>query len=478
MSEAKGAIRSAGWAVGGGYASQILAFVLFIAVSRIVGPEAFGAVAIAIALVDLCRAITMDNVATTLVAKPGFDEEAFNAGLALTMGSALLLCAALALGAPALAILFNVPALASVLPQIALILLLHGACRLQEARLVQQMQFRALAVRSIVAVLIGGGVGLWAAHQGMGVQALIYQQWAAAIVASLLLWVASDWRPRFLFRAEAFFALQRASMTLAPAALLSNISQLADTLAASFFGGPYAAGVYNLGKRVRVAMQVSLSGALGRISLPTFARLNTEPGQLARALQSALRITALIALPVFFGIAAVSPELVDVFLGAAWKPAAAPMALLLIGGALTLGAAYCENALLVLEQRKVLIAIRLFVLLTLGAGLLLFARLGPTAIAACVLAAAIAHVGAAAWGAARFAGLRPAASTEAVIWPLLVSTAMLAFVWLLRIETAMLEPATRLAILIVAGATLYTAGAWLFARPTILAAYRAARAAL
>src|SRR5690606_30988771 len=141
------------------------------------------------------------SVVANLVARGRLEPAAFDAGFAYCIASALVLTAALIFAAPALARLFSTPDLAQVLPQLAPLLIVHAASRVQEAQLTIDLQFRTLAIRAVSAALIGGLAGIGAAATGYGVEALVLQQWVTAGVSLVLLWIVCPWRPGFKLEA-------------------------------------------------------------------------------------------------------------------------------------------------------------------------------------------------------------------------------------------------------------------------------------
>lgn len=479
MSLRKRALRGATWAVAGGNASQVLSFAMFVAISRQVGPEAFGAVAIAIAIIEMCRPIASEAVVGNLVASGRLDARLFNAGFFISVGAAVILCAALILAAPVFAALFRTPALVTVLPQISLLLLFYAASRVQEAYLTLELRFDSLAIRSVAAALIGGSVGIAAAYSGLGVTALVLQQWAGAVVSLVLVWGACAWRPSFSFSREESRNLVRSSAALAPAGLLAQLTMLTDALAVASFSGPLAAGLYNLGKRTRLALQLGLASALDRVSLPAFANVRGDTRQLARTLTTALRLSTIIAFPVFIGVAAVAPELIGLFLGPEWMPAAAPMALLLIAGAVSMTTHFFDNVLLILERRKWIVTLRLAMLAVLVVLLILFGHQGATAVAACALAATALHNVGAFYAVYRHAPVRAVVYRQSILLPLAISLTMLGLLTFLR--GASMEgfgPALRLPLLVALGATFYLGVCWFAARRTFQEFVRAARSVL
>lgn len=475
------ALRGAVWAGVGGNGAQALAFVMFVLISRVVGPEAFGAVAVALLMIEICRAFTSECVAVNLVARGRFDKHSFDAGFGIAVPAAIAVSLLLAAAAPLVALVFNIAALERVVPQLAPLLAIHAFARLFEAELTVRMEFRALAIRAVSAVSVGGVVGIASAYAGYGVEALILQQWTAALVSLVLLGVQARWRPGFTYPRDVLYSLARQSALMAPAGLITSVRHSLDGLAVASFSGAAAAGLYNLAKRTRLALQLGLTAAIGRVSLPTFGKVKEDPARLSSALQQALRLSAIVAFPVFVGVAAVAPELIDVFLGAEWAGAAAPMALLMIGGAIAIATRLCENLLLVCGRRSAIVAVNAAAAALLAILVALVGRQGPLAVAGAVLFVGVAQ-NLASWTiASRYApGLTPWTYIANVLTPMAICIAMLALLAGLR-ETgaaASVPEALRLMLFTAVGAAFYAGAAWLFARAAVRSALSATRIAL
>lgn len=475
------AIRGATWAALGGNGAQVLSFVMFVAISRVVGPEAFGVVAVSLLLIEMARSLTIESVAINLVARGKFTPEEFNAGLVLSGGCAIAAALLLAASAPLAATVFRIPALETVLPQLAPLLGVFVIARLFEAELTLNMAFRALAFRSLGAVLIGGGAGIAAAYAGYGVNALILQQWTAAIVSLILLGLQARWRPGFGFAREQLTTLARQSAAFAPAGLVSTTRQSIDGLAVATFSGAAAAGVYSLAKRTRLALQIGLTAAVARVSLPTLAQVKEDEARRSAAMREALRLSTVVAFPVFVGIAAVAPELIEVFLNPEWRDAASPMAFLMIGGALAITTRLCENLLLVRGRRATIVAVNVAALVLLATLVFTIGRYGPTAVAACVVGVGVFQNTCAWINASAHTPQLSRFGYFSLIWsPMAICIVMLGLVSFLREMGAGLdfEPFIRLVMYAAAGALFYLTMGWIFARRGMEAALQATRIAL
>jgi O-antigen/teichoic acid export membrane protein len=107
--------------------------------------------------------------------------------------------------------------------------------------------------------------------------------------------------------------------------------------------GTAAAGLTQFA--VRIAMTIStIDEMVARIAFPAFARLQGRPDQKARALDTAILMTALILVPAQCWIASVAPVLVPLFFGSQWSEAVVPLQLICLGTLLRFPARYLRQA--------------------------------------------------------------------------------------------------------------------------------------
>jgi O-antigen/teichoic acid export membrane protein len=164
-----------------------------------------------------------------------------------------------------------------------------------------------------------------------------------------------------------------------------------------------------------------------------------------------------------------------VFLGPEWSAAAAPMALLMVGGAIAVATRLFENALLVCDRRGAVVATNVAALAALALSLVLFGRFGPSAVAAATAAVGVMQNLAAWILISRRIGLRHRFYLTRLLAPLLICLLMLAVISWLRGPTGDAPAIVRLILFVPAGAALYIAASWLLNRSAMIAALNAAR---
>jgi len=102
----------------------------------------------------------------------------------------------------------------------------------------------------------------------------------------------------------------------------------ADTAIGGRVLGKEQIGYYSVGMNLASLPLLRITVMLNEIAFPAFARLQDERERVGDILLQSVRLLSMFAFPVFWGIAAVAPEIVNVFLGAKWAPAILPLQLL------------------------------------------------------------------------------------------------------------------------------------------------------
>jgi PST family polysaccharide transporter len=216
------------------------------------------------------------------------------------------------------AILFHQPQLAPIIRWLSISFILAGLNSTQQAILRRQLAFKKLAVRSFVAIVTGGVVGLVSAFLGFGVWSLVAQILVNGLVGVVVFWSVSHWRPGFHFSKKHFLDLFSFGFNIIGINLLNFLNRHVDDLLIGYFLGPTMLGFYTIAYRLLVVMTDLLTSAANAVAFPTFSRLQNEPERMRRAFYQAIHYTGLISFPAFIGVAVVAPELIVTLFGPQW----------------------------------------------------------------------------------------------------------------------------------------------------------------
>lgn len=314
------AVKGVIWSAIQSWGGQMISLVVFSLLARLLEPKTFGLVALASVFIAFMQVFLDQGFGEAIVQRQEIDPEHLDTAFWTSLGISLLLTVCVIAGAGPVAALFNQPSLIPIIRWLSLSFLFSAFSSVQTAILSRRFAFKALSTRSLIATCIGGLVGVIMAFQGFGVWSLVGQQLVNGLVAVLVLWTVSDWRPGFNVSAKHFKELFTFGINVLGFNFLNFFNRRGDDLLIGYFLGPVALGYYNVAYRLLLVMTQVLVSTTTKVALPTFSRLQHEPERLRRAFYTATQLSSLITFPISLGVAALAPELVQSLFGNQWTP--------------------------------------------------------------------------------------------------------------------------------------------------------------
>ena len=334
------------WAAAETWGQQLVNFVIFAVLARLLGPEAYGLLALAMVIPALGELILMrGGWGEALIQRQTLEPAHVDSVFWLLVVLSCLIGALTALGAWPLALAFGVPDLAPLIPWLALTIPLAALYAVPDALMRRELRFAPLAARTLLATTLGGVTGIAAALMGYGVWSLVVQQVVQRAVATAALWLACAWRPSWRFSRRHYGELHRFSVASLGERLLIYADEFVPRLILGHYLGPVALGYYVLARKLLDLMTEALVQPFVKVAMPVFAHLQDDALKARRILVDGTRLAAAIAFPAFAGLALVAPDLLPVAFGEPWRPAVpATQVLALVG--LTLPMSYFAAALM------------------------------------------------------------------------------------------------------------------------------------
>lgn len=312
------ALKGLAWSGAQIWGGRVVSFVIFAILSRLLTPDAFGLVAMASVFIALIQSVQDQGFGDAIVQREDLQREhldtAFWTNLLVGCLFALLSlgCARLIAG------LFHQPQLAPIVRWLSLSFVLAGLSSTQQAILRRRLAFKALALRSFIAITAGGIAGVALAFLGFGIWSLVVQILVNGLVNVVVLWRISEWRPSFHFSKKRFRELLSFGSHITGINVLNFLNRHADDLLIGYFLGPTMLGFYTIAYRLLVSITDLLTSVTNAVAFPAFSRMQNEPERLRRAFYQVLHYTSLISFPAFIGVAVLAPELIVTLFGPQW----------------------------------------------------------------------------------------------------------------------------------------------------------------
>ena len=316
--------RGAFWNGVSAAANQVIRFTLFIVLARLVAPAELGLVALGIVIIDLLQTLATFGIGEAVTQQPHLDDEQASTAFWLSVGIGACVALIVALASPLIALLSGKPALAPVIAWLSLTFLLVPLQTVHMARMARAFRFRQIALRMLVANLVGGGVGIALALAGFGVWALVARSLTAPLVATLVLWVVYPWRPLWRFRPEvARRQLAFGGRIIGGEVVVVLRSRWID-LVAGLMLAPAALGLLRVGGQCALLLLELTMMPFIHLALPILSRAGAEDS--ARSAEAEYltlaQLSAATIFPAFFGLAVVANLLLPLMLGPRWAAAA------------------------------------------------------------------------------------------------------------------------------------------------------------
>lgn len=307
------------WSGVNGLLPAISGLIIFLVVSRVISPAEFGFVSFAVAVVSAIGAFSPGGFGDALVQRLDLGPEHLNATfwLCLAWGGGLYALTVLLIGP--IAGFLGDPMLAELVPVVGLRLILDLAAVVPSAILSRKMQFRQMAVRTLVSSIVSLVVCLAVLWLGYGLWALVISQLIGAVVVCLVSWLSVSWRPSWGIDRQSLRELMRFGGFASASRLITTVN--VDQLLIGTFLGATALGLFSFARRIFLMLNDVLTGALASVSYPLLSSLQAEPEKLREAYLATTFLSSVLSFPIFIGTALIADQIIPLAFGSQWQGA-------------------------------------------------------------------------------------------------------------------------------------------------------------
>lgn len=332
MSLKQKAITGLIWSAIQNFGTQVFSLIIFLLLARLLTPETFGLIALANVFLAFMQIFLEQGFAKALIQRETIEPEHLDAAFWSQVSCGALLTIITFFGADLVAKVFEQPKLIPVLQSLSLIFIINSFSRVHDALLCREFIFKVIALRSLLATIISGALGITMAFAGYGVWSLVALNITAELVSLIVIWGTVDWRPRWQFSFRHFRDLYSFGIYLLAFKFVNFFDKRSDNLLIGYFLGEVALGYYAIAYRILEVMTQLLVNTINKVALPTFSRLQTEPERFRQLFYKTTQFTSLVAFPTYLGVVVFAPESIATLFGKQWIPATGAMQILALEG--------------------------------------------------------------------------------------------------------------------------------------------------
>lgn len=316
------------WRSGSQILSQMMSWVVTLAVIRMLDPADYGLFAMTQVILNFATFLNGYGLVSALVQSDRVEthrlRQAFTIMLLLNGALALLQLAI----APLAADYYDQPMVADLLRVQALLYLSTPFISVPEAIMGRALDFKRPALVNLIAAIASAAVALIGALSGWGVWTLVWAPIAGFWVKAVGYVIATGFRPMpsFDFRGTGAMVAYGASL------LGGQLFWIVQSQADIFIGGrmlePHALGLYAEALFLTQIFVSKFVPPLNDVAFPAYARMQQDVSRVAWSFCKAVKLLLLLTCPIYLGMAVTAEPLVETLFGQKWLEMAPFVAIL------------------------------------------------------------------------------------------------------------------------------------------------------
>lgn len=329
MSLARQAFQATFWVAATTYLGQLIAFLAGIALMRLIAPEAFGVLSLAVFFATLARKLVGFGFNHALIHRQEDLPAAAGTHLFLHAASALLVIVAGILAFPAVFAHYD-RLTASVLIAVAIGAGFEIAGYTPRIMLEKQVAFRGLQLANLG---INFGTNLLAVLAALiwpNVWVLVGRLAAAQLAGTVCYWRLNRRLPLALPTWPLIHWFLRFGAPLWVSGLATFAVLEFDDFLVGTLIDEKTLGYYARAYALAVLPTTMITHIVARVAFPLYSRVQNDPEKLSLTFTTVMRFIVLMSAPAAIGLAYTAPEFVAVIYGETWRPMAALVRYLLL----------------------------------------------------------------------------------------------------------------------------------------------------
>jgi len=300
--------------------TQLTQFVVSVVLARILAPDDFGVVALALIFIAIANIFVQSGLNTALIQKKDADDLDFTSVFWASLGVSFIAYAIFFFAAPLIADFYEKEILVPVTRVLALTIPIGVLNSIQNAYVSRHMMFRSLFYRSLGAMIPSGIAGIVAALYGAGIWAIVIQQLSISVLNIAILWVIVPWHPSFNFSGTRLKSLFSFGWKLLCSSLLDACySNLRGLIIGKVFT-PADLAYYNRGDHFPNLVVNNINNSIQSVMLPSLSAYQDDRPMMKKLMRRSIVTTSFLILPMMAGLTILAKPLILFLLGEKWLP--------------------------------------------------------------------------------------------------------------------------------------------------------------
>ncbi|KAF2342050.1 lipopolysaccharide biosynthesis protein [Flavobacterium tistrianum] len=321
MSLKKAALAGVLWSTIQQFSTQGIAFVVSVVLARLLSPEEFGLIGMITVLMSIGTVLMEGGLGQSLIRTNDPTEEDYTTVFYFNLIGSFLIYIIVFLFAGSIAKFYQQPSLELIIKWYCVIFITNAFSSVQYTKLSKEMKFKKELTIVVPSLILSSIVGITMAYMGYGIWSLIVSALTQSVLASIQLWIRSDWKPTLNFNREKFNYHFHYGYKLTLSGVLDAIFVNAYSIIIGKFFAPAQVGFYNRADTLKQLPVSNISVVLNKVTFPLFAQVHDNDERLKDIYKRIMQMVLFFVAPVLLCMSALAEPLFRLLFSEKWLPA-------------------------------------------------------------------------------------------------------------------------------------------------------------
>ena len=306
------------WSIIDVYGVQFISFSFSLILARLLTPADFGIIGISLGALAVVKSFITLGYSEALIQDQETKDSTLNSVFILNLIMGVLLSALLFICAPSLSAYYEIAELEPIVKLLSIGNVIESISKVQTALFIKKMDFKALAIRQLLAQLMAGLVAVFLALNHFGVYALVAQFLTGLIISTILIWLQSKWRPKAGFHLSELSRLRSLAQYSLITGLLNRTSKEVFTFSIAKSISIAQLGYYSKANSSTNFLVSGVSASVNKFLFPMLSSLQVDEAKFKARFMDVYYMSLIIAF-ILTSVSFVSAEsIINLLFGKQW----------------------------------------------------------------------------------------------------------------------------------------------------------------
>lgn len=298
--------------------AQGVSLIVSIILARLLLPEDYSIVGVVTIFFAFCNVIVTGGLNTALIQKKDADQEDFSTIFWVNNLLAVVLYIVMFFLAPVIAKLYHQDLLVPVIRVMGLTFFINGVKAVLSAYTSSTLQFKKFFFSTLIGTILSAVIGIAMALSGYGAWALVAQQMSNSLIDTLILFVTTKFRVKWVFSITKLKELLGFGSKMFATSFITVLYEQINPLIVGLRFTSSDLAFYTKGRSFPRLLSDSITGSLSSVLFPVISKKQDDKTAVLSMTRRYMNVTSYVVFPVMLGFFAVAENFVKVMLTEKW----------------------------------------------------------------------------------------------------------------------------------------------------------------